>query len=774
MLAFTFKNVFTKKTFNVIIYIAKLCFLSGCIMKNICDVIIPIYNAYDATVNCIESVIKNTDLTFDRLILVNDCSPDTRISEHINAVKSDNPNLNIIVIENEVNRGFVGTVNVGMKYSTNDVLLLNSDTIVGKEWLERMKNCAYSQPKVGTVTAMSNNATLASVPVGLQRNEIPTDITIDEYNDMLADCAFRDYVELPTAHGFCMYIRREVLDLIGYFDEESFGRGYGEENDFSFRCRDFGYKNLLCDDVIVYHLESQSFSGEREKVIEKHSEILNKKYPIYTADIACWCAAFPIRHICKNIDFNLKLRKKKNVLMLIHEWYDVVGGTTIHVKDIVSALKDIYNFHILCPIGDKYVLESYFDDEIVTSTMPFEVAVRAGNAKYNRDYAKMLDYIMRAYAIDTVHVHHIIRHFFDVADVAQKNGVKSIITLHDMYSLCPSITMLNCGEKYCGNMENKDCTECLKKCLHISNNIIPAWNADWKEFLKKFDKIIVPSEDTKSRISAVYSDLDVTAIEHGVNNSKIDDTPVIDGKLRVAFIGVIAKHKGFEMMKKLISTDNSGIEYHAFGKSEYPEMEISTKNYIFHGAYERDNLAKLLWENKINVICFLQISPETYSYTVNEAVSAGLPVLSLDLGAGAERVKKYDLGWVIPADATAKDITKKLLEIKESPDDYNRAVNSVKKYEFKTVKQMGTEYGALYSDKATSKRAVDTEALRDIIKNEKLFTNTGSGDSAYLQSVLNEVLSSTKWRLVNKIKVPKIISRPAKALFRILKKLLKR
>ena len=96
-----------------------------------CDVIIPIYNAYDATVNCIKSVIANTDLTKDRLVLVNDCSPDNRISEHINAVKRDNPSLNIVVVENEANKGFVGTVNVGMKLSQNDVLLLNSDTIVG-------------------------------------------------------------------------------------------------------------------------------------------------------------------------------------------------------------------------------------------------------------------------------------------------------------------------------------------------------------------------------------------------------------------------------------------------------------------------------------------------------------------------------------------------------------------------------------------------------------------------------------------------------------------
>lgn len=741
-------------------------------MNILCDVIIPIYNAYDATVDCIASVIKNTDLTKDRLILINDCSPDGRISEHIHCVKSNNPELNIIVIENEVNKGFVGTVNVGMAYSSNDVLLLNSDTIVGKNWLDKMKNCAYSQPKVGTVTAMSNNATLVSVPKGLMRNEVPKDITIDEYNDMLTECAYRDYPEVPTAHGFCFYIRREALDVMGLFDEESFGRGYGEENDFSYRCMDYGFKNLMCDDVIVYHLESQSFSKEREEVLENHLKIIEKRYPDYYLNVDHWCNIFPIDYICKNIDYNLNLRKKKNVLLVIHEWDDVIGGTTIHVKDIIQPLLEHFNFHVLFPSSASYVVESYFGEDTVRITMPFSVSITAKYNRFNREYGRMIDYIVRAYSIDSVHIHHMSGHFFDIADVTQKYNINSIITLHDFYSLCPSVNMLYCNEKYCENIDEKNCAECLINSGRASNDIIPEWRSEWNKFLKKFNKIIVPSEDTKTRLKKYFGDVEITVIEHGVDNHKADITPFVDGKLRVAFIGVMCRHKGSDIIRTLIKTCKN-IEFHTFGKSEFDDLEKNKSNYIFHGPYKRENLSKLLWENKINVICFLQIWPETYSYTVNEAVSAGIPILSLDIGAGAERAKKHDLGWVLPLNSTEKEIADKLLQIQNNPDDYNRAVESVKKYAFKSVSEMAEEYKDIYMNSGSEERSVDCEALRYIIKEEKSLysTNFTNNNAVY---ILNEVMNSTKWKLVSKFKIPRFISRPIKFVIRVIKSLLKR
>ena len=123
------------------------------------DIIVPIYNAYDAVTECLNSIVKNTDLKQNRLILINDKSTDDRVLPFLYSFKEKYSDLNIIVLENDINLGFVGTVNKGMKYSNNDVVLLNSDTEVPKNWIENLNECAYSSLDVATATALSNNAT---------------------------------------------------------------------------------------------------------------------------------------------------------------------------------------------------------------------------------------------------------------------------------------------------------------------------------------------------------------------------------------------------------------------------------------------------------------------------------------------------------------------------------------------------------------------------------------------------------------------------------------
>ena len=105
------------------------------------DIIIPIYNAFDFTKKCIETVIEHTDLTKHTLLLINDKSTDQRILPLLNLFTTEYPSLNITIINNESNKGFVRTVNIGMQHSSRDVVLLNSDTEVTKNWLPKIQKC---------------------------------------------------------------------------------------------------------------------------------------------------------------------------------------------------------------------------------------------------------------------------------------------------------------------------------------------------------------------------------------------------------------------------------------------------------------------------------------------------------------------------------------------------------------------------------------------------------------------------------------------------------
>jgi glycosyltransferase involved in cell wall biosynthesis len=70
---------------------------------------------------------------------------------------------------------------------------------------------------------------------------------------------------MPFLNGFCLLIRRELLNKIGYFDEETFGPGYGEEDDYALRARQAGWRLALADDTYIYHAQSRSYSNEKRR-----------------------------------------------------------------------------------------------------------------------------------------------------------------------------------------------------------------------------------------------------------------------------------------------------------------------------------------------------------------------------------------------------------------------------------------------------------------------------------------------------------------------------
>ena len=70
---------------------------------------------------------------------------------------------------------------------------------------------------------------------------------------------------MPFLNGFCLLIRRAVLEGVGLFDEANFGEGYGEENDYCLRARNAGWTLALADDTYIYHAQSRSYNPERRK-----------------------------------------------------------------------------------------------------------------------------------------------------------------------------------------------------------------------------------------------------------------------------------------------------------------------------------------------------------------------------------------------------------------------------------------------------------------------------------------------------------------------------
>jgi len=254
------------------------------------SVIIPIHNAPAALEACLDSVLRTVPREAE-VLLLDDASDDPEIrplimrflSQGGSGWKSE---------KQAVNLGFVGTVNRGMRMTRGDVVLLNSDTIVTTGWLEGLQRCLESSTDIATATPWSNNGEIVSLPQFCVNNPLPSNP--DRVAGVLAAMGVPSYPELPTAVGFCMAISRRAINQTGLFDEQLFGLGYGEENDFSRRAIEAGLRNVLCDDVYVAHLGGCSFLPRGLSPDEQSMRRLLSKHPDYLKHIEAFIAEDPL------------------------------------------------------------------------------------------------------------------------------------------------------------------------------------------------------------------------------------------------------------------------------------------------------------------------------------------------------------------------------------------------------------------------------------------------------------------------------------------------
>ena len=508
-----------------------------------------------------------------------------------------------------------------------------------------MIECSNQNEYIATVTPLTNNGTICSVPNFGMDNELPENMTVEEYAKMIESCSLNRFPELTTANGFCMLIKRKVLNEIGFFDSETFGKGYGEENDFCYRALNRGYIHVLCDNTFVYHKGTQSF-----ETIQNHMKKLQEKHPIGTFKTDHFIHVNPLKDIQDNVRINSELYGKKRILFLVNEWeenMEMTGGASLHMKDIIEKMREEEACFVVCPSkNDLSRLSVYLYTKNIGKliyNIKTELGMYGQLNFHEQTYCNVLETLFESFHFDIVHSHHFLFQTFDVAEIAKKYGAYFVVTLHDLYLLCPSINMVNNG-KFCSQINSEECKKCFTQKHKINENVLDKWREKCYQMLQKCDKIIAPSENTKKLFLQAYSDLKIDVVEHGVKVCEIKGKKEPKETFDIAFVGAMEKHKGSEILKELIKQNaNEKIKIHLFGKTFDEDLENNTQNYTYHGSYQRGELPQLLTNYQIDLVCLFPIWPETYSYTLTESYMAKVPVLVYNIGAITERVNHDQL-----------------------------------------------------------------------------------------------------------------------------------
>ncbi|HZX64925.1 MAG TPA: glycosyltransferase, partial [Myxococcales bacterium] len=625
-------------------------------------------------------------------------------------------NDRVSVLRNATNLGFVATANRGMKASSDgDVLLLNSDTEVFDGFLDRLRAAAHRDERTGIVSALSNNATILSVPAWLKDNPIPPPHDAKSFAALVARSSRREYPEIVTAVGFCMYVKREVLRDVGLFDEEAFGRGFGEENDLCERARKRGYTIRAADDVFVWHKGKASFGDEGRALEATNLQVLERKQPGYLASVNRFIAMNPLAGVQWRIRFALDRERRKrtgSLLFLLHAspWAPTPGGTEYHVVDLVRSLR-LPRAVVAYPRHGALAVAEVFDGDIADAAH-YEFGLRRAPERYsvhNPEIEAIAVRLVEQFDVRAVHVQHLLNWPIALLTVLAGAGVPVGLSAHDYYAVCPNVNLFDeargrpCEFDANGRCD-VSCIASLDPKVPDPARFVAEHHRAFAEGVSRASFVMFPSRRALE-ITSRWLDVGAKArvIEHGYDARPITGRLPPGPALRVAIVGEVASAlKGrdgyLDLMKR---TRSANLAWHVFGANrregfrEAARAACGEGRVLFHDRYERDEIANLLAGEGIDVAVLLPAWHETYSYVLSEVVSAGIPVIVNERGALPERVQRGGYGTVV---AGIPDAARLLSRYAADRAELLAATSKVRAARLPGTTQMAEAYRALYAE----------------------------------------------------------------------------
>jgi GT2 family glycosyltransferase/glycosyltransferase involved in cell wall biosynthesis len=604
------------------------------------NVIIPIYKGADVTRACIQSVLacRSPD---DRIVLIEDCSPDADMPA---ALREFADMDNVVLVRNDTNLGFVATVNRGLGLcGEGDVLLLNSDTRLFPGCLDELCDVAHSSPDIGTVTALSNNATIFSYPHFEARCETLDDMGWAELAAVALARNRGKSVDVPTGHGFCLLVRRDVLNRVGRLDE-AFGRGYGEENDLCCRAADLGYRNVAASGVIVEHREGVSFGGDKADLLPKNMKLLQERFPEYAATVLESERRDDLRAARWPLDAARLERATAHgesfALVVCHK---LGGGTNRAIADMEQAVGygGAQKISLIC--RSDGVLELSCD-------------VPAIHAVFAKDEAAELVALLAAARISLVIVHQALGFSPETLETlgAWLKGQHAIFYAHDFYPLCPRVTMIDAVGRFCNLAAPDVCSRCVAaggthEAARLDGVAADEHRAFFKGFLESFAHIVAPSQSAAAYYRSAFPELAVEVVSHPSGDLVFPPQARAGTDDEVVLFGAIGPHKGSAELlaiANLAKLTHPHLSFRVIGYTDIDDALLDIGNVTITGRYGQHELPDLVDQARGRLALFLQGWPETFSYTLTEAVQLGFIPLVPNIGAPADRVTEAGFGVV--------------------------------------------------------------------------------------------------------------------------------
>jgi GT2 family glycosyltransferase len=635
------------------------------------------------------------------LLFVDDASRDPRVRPALRRLAAAWPRR-VAVECLDQGLGFAGACNHGIRAAgRRDVILLNSDTVVSPRWSDVLRLAVYGGGRVGSASAVSNNSGFVSVPEkGF--NAMPEGLSVDEtarawlhFPDIVFDC--------HMGHGFCLYLRREMLDEVGLFDVETFGKGYGEEVDLCLRSFHRGWLHRIVPRAFVWHLNAASFgSAGKDERTRRAGELLLARYPerpaFQNANLRGLALARPaFRETATRLAKGP--RPKPRVLFVLGG--TAAGGAMHAACDLASILRDsIECFLLSC--RERRILLSVFREntfEPVDERVFPDFTPLGAHVLPDADDA-IVDWVL-AHGIELVHVLHLFRVSAGFFRRLRDLHVPVVFSFSDYYAACPAANLLDTRGVFHpeGIADGKTVFGWTEKSHRHPMRLHPAFCETWK---RRFEEDIAPfcsafataSRDAKTRLQALLPVLrererDFAVIPSGRTFPAFGQfaVPPRDGEpVRILVPGVFRPGRGSALVEAMAAEDGGRtVEFHVLGADGKPgaPKRAPQKGLIFHGAYRRGGFAERVQGIRPAFALVVPPWPEPRCPVVAECWAAGLPVAANDWGAPGERLREEcpGGGWPLPPGAAPAEVLERLRAFAADRGGYERAVEAVRAWQ---------------------------------------------------------------------------------------------
>lgn len=623
-------------------------------------IVLPIFNAFDLLREALRRVERHTDLDW-HLIAIEDCSTDPRLRPFLHDWAGDPRRAGrVTLLENAQNLGFIGSVNRGLaearaRCPDRPVVLLNSDALVPPGWASRLL-APLADPRVASVTPMSNDAQILSVPEAGARTDL-TDGAAEHIDAIARGLSPRHArAEVPTGIGFCMALAPRFLRHLPVFDPV-FGRGYGEETDWCQKARRLGGRHIGIATLFVEHRGSASFGPEKQALLAQNHARITRRYPRYETEVDQFLRRDPL----SAARFALALAdagRRQDAPVTLWLAHAQGGGAEHYLQDQIAGELRQGRAAVVLRVGTarRWRLELHRASGVhQAQSDDADLIVRLVQGLG----ARRIIYSCGVGDPDPLELPGML------ARLGHDQPIE--VLFHDFFPISPSYTLLDAEGCYRGvpRPETLQAQDPAHQAMRAGRSVpLAEWQAAWGGLISRADRLTVFSRDTRDIVLQLWPEAAGRTVicPHRLRvipGRTVPPAARCGGPPVIGVLGNIGPHKGAEVLARLSAelARRDAARLVLIGTLD-PTYHLMAPARI-HGAYAPADLHALAARYGIAAWLIPSIWPETFSFTTHEALASGLPTACFDLGAQAEAVRSAGAQGVIlplPAPGESPDI----------------------------------------------------------------------------------------------------------------------